>query len=175
MKGKPGRCDRNFRRAGQAKESSVPPPIRPATLLTPTTEREASFFRMLPAAFYHAARSDGAQRKAGGRRREAEGRRQKAEGRRREAGGRKRHATTDRARENRPADRHDRRLPQPAAASLRNRHPALAPHRRSAGSGRSATARPQKARETRRARQNAPPHKAECPRTRQNAPPRKAE
>lgn len=109
------------------------------------------FFTMRPVPTAH-----GRKQEAGGRRQEAGSKRQKAEDG-------KRRATTDRARENRPADRNNRRLPQPAAASLRNRHPALAPHRRPAGSGRSATARPQKARETRRARQNAPPGKAEHP------------
>lgn len=86
MKGESGRCGRNFRRAGQAKESSVPPPIRPATQLTPTTEREASFFRVLPAVFYRAARFNGGRREAGGRRREAGGRKQEAGSRKQEAG-----------------------------------------------------------------------------------------
>ena len=99
------------------------------------------------------------RRKEGSRRQEAGSRRQEAGSRKQEAGGRKRRTTTNTARENRPADRNDRRLPQPAAASLRNRHPALAPHRRPAGSGRSATARKRPGK-TRRARQNAPPRKA---------------
>lgn len=82
MKGEPRRASR----AGAAGTSDAPdkrknPPYTthpPATLLIPTTKREASFFRMLPAVFYRAARFNGGRREAGGRRQEAGSRRQEA-------------------------------------------------------------------------------------------------